>query len=881
MADNENGTRDKGLKVPIVPSAKITESKSSPNTSNTAPYTASASQPLTSTTTVYTTTITPTTSVCTTTCVTSTESSGSHKKRLSVPGSTGTPVSTLDTTQKLLEKATKGVETLKRNGIVPKFCTETLETLEGLRCGLSGGRVYVATVGSMKAGKTTTLLSLCRPGILPTRTSAMTLLPTIVRNVPGLRVPGMQFPSAKKLSNLIHKIYQLLSRDRVDLVKPLKQRFPDEEPVIDLLARGKFRLNEKILGEDAICSQLLHLNDFMRVTMRLCEDIDGLECPLEILTDISDFPVVEVSFTANQLEDFPSNIDLVDLPGPDEHRMGLLTERVLGVCAQCALTILVVNSTTIGTKDSMDFWHLLQDMIEHRGVRVNGVRPRLLVVGNRIDMVRYKERSTVPRSISAKYDVPEREVIVFSALMAQLASQALAAVDQGIGLDDLLDLSWFPDFACLVWGSAWETDLEDSDTTLDAKMQRLRSGAADLVKNSKIQGFVPALQQAYHDSIPYQIILLVSRVTRELQGIRAGLMAELAQLEEKRDGIAGEIRKTEQERDQLQDKEQKVLQHQQTALEGIQKVMTQKFAPETETQFLRDELHRLLSHQGPFQSTTELEEEMKVIITRMDQFLRDHLYRELEKVQGMLTDTFKRAMVKHVNDCRMLFHDFDPPRVDSLVYFNPIQRKVCYSSSWRAFFDRFFRSFVPTEQLFISEQYLTSFLQERYELLRRELVRRYLARLRDNFTTAKDSFFYDQRRKLDAVQEALQSAQRDIQSFEQRCLMLNTSKKVVDNLLAMADELTSNLVATNGAASGFNLPRLPLDLKSQPQQHSPRTSTAELEKQAQSTSGGLLSTPSPAPSPRQTSPRSNKPFVRLPSPFRSRNKSSSPTPNSS
>ena len=64
--------------------------------------------------------------------------------------------------------------------------------------------MVLAVVGTMKAGKSTTINAIVGKEILPNRNRPMTSIPTLIRHVPGKHTPDLQL-------NNIDPIHQLLS----------------------------------------------------------------------------------------------------------------------------------------------------------------------------------------------------------------------------------------------------------------------------------------------------------------------------------------------------------------------------------------------------------------------------------------------------------------------------------------------------------------------------------------------------------------------------------------------------------------------------------------------------------------------------------------------
>lgn len=79
-----------------------------------------------------------------------------------------------------------------------------IEELQGERTKIIRKEMVLAVVGTMKAGKSTTINAIVGKEILPNRNRPMTSIPTLIRHVPGKHTPDLQL-------NNIDPIHQLLS----------------------------------------------------------------------------------------------------------------------------------------------------------------------------------------------------------------------------------------------------------------------------------------------------------------------------------------------------------------------------------------------------------------------------------------------------------------------------------------------------------------------------------------------------------------------------------------------------------------------------------------------------------------------------------------------
>ena len=70
---------------------------------------------------------------------------------------------------------------------------KVLEILDGENHKLEHLDMVLAVVGTMKAGKSTSINAIVGAEVLPNRNRPMTALPTLIRHTPGILVPRLKF----------------------------------------------------------------------------------------------------------------------------------------------------------------------------------------------------------------------------------------------------------------------------------------------------------------------------------------------------------------------------------------------------------------------------------------------------------------------------------------------------------------------------------------------------------------------------------------------------------------------------------------------------------------------------------------------------------------
>ena len=158
-------------------------------------------------------------------------------------------------------------------------------------------------VGTMKAGKSTTINAIVGQEILPSRVEAMTTLPTLITHIKGKVEPVL------KLNNsYINTLNDLLRKVRNN--SKSKSYSKSEQSITN---NKNFQFKEQILGNEKIKEALTIFNDLRRVSKDQIFDK---------FIELENIPRIEVEFES--LKDIVtknnSKLSLLDTPGPNEYK---------------------------------------------------------------------------------------------------------------------------------------------------------------------------------------------------------------------------------------------------------------------------------------------------------------------------------------------------------------------------------------------------------------------------------------------------------------------------------------------------------------------------------------------------------------------------------
>ncbi|EGE1798814.1 dGTPase [Shigella flexneri] len=162
-----------------------------------------------------------------------------------------------------------------------------IEELEGEQIKTARREMVLAVVGTMKAGKSTTINAIVGQEILPNRNRPMTSVPTLIRHVPGKTEPVLHLEHIQPVRNLLSTLQQKLDTPAGQQVAQTLQQTGDTCELLDILANDGWLKNE-YHGEDEIFTGLASLNDLVRLAAAM-----GSEFPFDEYAEVQKLPVMD------------------------------------------------------------------------------------------------------------------------------------------------------------------------------------------------------------------------------------------------------------------------------------------------------------------------------------------------------------------------------------------------------------------------------------------------------------------------------------------------------------------------------------------------------------------------------------------------------------
>lgn len=342
----------------------------------------------------------------------------------------------------------------------------------------------VAIVGTMKAGKSTTINAIVGEDILPNRNDPMTTIPTLIRHKPLCQEPVLKI-NHQPVAHLIESIKNYL-----------EGRVPQDDGSNNNTLLQKIRRGELVFvgvyhGKTNIQNALRDINDVFRLAKTL--GIDSVNDCIKEYTDYINLPVIELEFTHSPHEITGGVLSLLDTPGPNEAGQDELLRNCLNEqLKRASITLCVMDYTQLKSEAEEKVRKQiaeLQDVFDNR----------LFVVVNKFDQsnknsmeaeeVRQYAAQLISESLCSDFEEGKIfPVAAFPALLATRVERVLRSQDY---LPPLADASWIDDFGKRAFGTEWEDYLEDGLEELSRK--RITKACERLFKNALFPDFIEVM----------------------------------------------------------------------------------------------------------------------------------------------------------------------------------------------------------------------------------------------------------------------------------------------------------------------------------------------------------------------------------------------------
>lgn len=415
--------------------------------------------------------------------------------------------------QKVLFNQQQLLGELEKNHLVPEYdatkplvldsksVPEMKSVLQGEYIKLEKFEVVLAVVGTMKAGKSTTINAIVGREILPNRNRPMTSLPTLIAHVKGQKEPILscdvssinEYIAKLKVLNLV----QYAEDDRVSSYQEIL------ELIQNIQAGYKFKEGYK--GEEAIFSFLAHLNDLVRLSRIIVEDYPECGFPFSAYKEINALPRIEVEFTElAQQEEHLGNLVLLDTPGPNEANLPELKEIFAQQLKRSSAVMVVMDYTQLKSQADADIREELEKLPKIE-------KDRLFALVNKFDQKNANgdDQATTKNIVAndlLKGKIHAENIYCISAQDAFLATRIQNYIALNQNKPSFDELEWVQDFAKKAFGTRakriWESSeldevIEDSQALTENSLMALP--LANIIQESYKNAPKIAMQSALKD----------------------------------------------------------------------------------------------------------------------------------------------------------------------------------------------------------------------------------------------------------------------------------------------------------------------------------------------------------------------------------------------
>lgn len=328
--------------------------------------------------------------------------------------------------------------------------------------------VVLAVVGTMKAGKSTTINAIVGREILPNRNRPMTALPTQIIHVQGKTTPTLKFhnPAVQAFSG---SLKDKLAQNHDWLKHPDLQEVNIQELITQIQSGWQF--DAEYVGEDAIFDFLRSLNDLVRLAEIIHNKLDeSISFPYQECKNINQLPVIEVEFFHLKDKDASQgNLILLDTPGPNEAGQNYALRKMLDEQLNRSSAVLLVLDYTQLKSEASD--SVKQQLLAMPTL----AQDRLFALVNRYDArdANSDDAETVKDLVFhdfLKDKVLREHIFPVSARHAYLSNRMLQTLASNSEKPDFIEESWVEDFAKMALGVS---DAEDwDDESLDKITKR-------------------------------------------------------------------------------------------------------------------------------------------------------------------------------------------------------------------------------------------------------------------------------------------------------------------------------------------------------------------------------------------------------------------------
>ncbi|EFH4308060.1 dGTPase [Escherichia coli] len=423
-----------------------------------------------------------------------------------------------------------------------------IEELEGEQIKTARREMVLAVVGTMKAGKSTTINAIVGKEILPNRNRPMTSVPTLIRHVPGKTEPLLHLEHIQPVCNLLITLKEKIATSEGQQVAQTLQQTGDTRELLDILADDSWLKNE-YHGEEEIFTGLESLNDLVRLAAAM-----GSEFPFDEYAEVQKLPVIDVEFShLVGMDECQGTLTLLDTPDPNEAGQPQMEVMMRDQLQKASAVLAVMDYTQLNSKADEEVRKELNAIAD-----VSAGRLFVLVNkfdekdrnGDGADAVRQK----VPAMLNSDVLHASR-VYPGSSRQAYLANRALHELRKNGALP--VDEAWVNDFVREAFGPMVEEDDWKDSTKVNKKAEKLWNISlidqliTEVIQSSHSRAAALAVDSAAAklmqnaENVSEYLSLRHQGLQQSIQSLQAhitSLLADIQEIEECQNQVTGDVR---------------------------------------------------------------------------------------------------------------------------------------------------------------------------------------------------------------------------------------------------------------------------------------------------------------------------------------------------
>ena len=357
---------------------------------------------------------------------------------------------------------------------------ENIKTMENELLKLKNEEFIISMVGTMKAGKSTTINAIVGQEILPSRVEAMTTLPTLITHIKGKVEPVL------KLNNsYINTLNDLLRKVRNN--SKSKNYSKSEQSITN---NKNFQFKEQILGNEKIKEALTIFNDLRRVSKDQIFDK---------FIELKNIPRIEIEFKT--LKDIVtkdnSKLSLLDTPGPNEYKQSAKLKETLKIQLEnSSAVIFVVDYKSYESGDTNDIKQRISDIHEYLKSK------NFYILANKFDASKNsdEEYEDTKKRIHTYFELKEDKIELKNIFPVSSEWAFQSYLVNELILKDKINKSlpntknFWKDFL----GELWEEDIED--------IERVKKICKIKYKNSYFQKVIDNIVKDVYENAMFRVL---------------------------------------------------------------------------------------------------------------------------------------------------------------------------------------------------------------------------------------------------------------------------------------------------------------------------------------------------------------------------------------